>query len=151
MLQENKESISRQVEKYRKDVAELARYRGWLESRSGQDLTKLVDPAEGTQPTMQVPVYDSTLLAFVKSARKTAFIDRNYMYTYRRLRIKDADDELRQISRVQIMEIEVLGAILSSYILKGQTKGTVWNEGVRNGVYLAIVDKMQELIDFWTA
>ncbi|MCR4642913.1 MAG: hypothetical protein K5697_12920 [Lachnospiraceae bacterium] len=151
MLQENKESISRQVEKYRKDVAELARYRGWLESRSGQDLTKLVDPAEGKQPTMQVPVYDSTLLAFVKSARKTAFIDRNYMYTYRRLRIKDADDELRQISRVQIMEIEVLGAILSSYILKGQTKGTVWNEGVRNGVYLAIVDKMQELIDFWTA
>ena len=34
MLQETKESISRQVEKYQKDVAELVRYRGWLESPS---------------------------------------------------------------------------------------------------------------------
>ena len=151
MLQENKESISRQVEKYRKDVAELVRYRGWLESKSGQDLTKLVDPAEGKQPTMQVPVYDSTLLAFIKSAQKTQFIDRNYIYTYHRLRMNSAEDELKEISRVQIMEIEILGAILSSYVLRGRTKGYVWNEGVRNGVYLALIDRMQELIDFWTA
>ena len=117
MLQETKESISKQIEKYQKDVAELARYQGWLESKSGQDLTKLVDPAEGKQPTMQVPVYDSTLLAFIKSAQKTGFIDRNYMYTYRKLRINSAEDELREIARVQIMEIEVLGAILSIYVI----------------------------------
>ncbi|MBR5420915.1 MAG: hypothetical protein IK115_07200 [Lachnospiraceae bacterium] len=151
MLQENKESISKKVEKYRKDVEELARFLPWLEGKQGEDLTKKVDPGEGKANTMQVPVYDSTLLGFIKKAQNTAFMDRNYMYAYRRLRIQSEKDELRCIDETQIMEIENIGSILSSYVLRGRTKGPVWNEGVRNGVYYHAVKRMKELIDFWTA
>ena len=151
MLQENKESVSEKLEKYRGDVEELSRYLGWLEAKKGEDLTNSYDPAEGKGSTIRVPVYDSTLLGFIKKAQKTAFMTKNYVYVYRRYRLNTAEDEHKLIDKTQIMEIENLGAILSNYVMRGMTKGTVWNEGVRNGVLWHIVSKMKELVDFWTA
>ena len=43
MLQENKESVSKKIEKYKKDVEELSRYLGWLESKKGEDLRSKYD------------------------------------------------------------------------------------------------------------
>ena len=42
-----------------------------------------------------------------------------------------------------------LAGILSKYILGGMTKGTVWAEGVYNGVLCLVVEKMDELCKFW--
>ena len=152
MLQENKESVSRKITKYRKDVEELCRYLSWLESKQGQDLRSSYDPGEGKSAvTITVPVYDSTLLGFIKKAQKTAFMDRNYVYVYRRLKINSPEDEHRVIDTTQIMEIENLGAILSSYCMRGMTKSVVWSEGVRNGVFCHLVKRMKELIEFWSA
>ena len=150
-MQDSKESVTEKLNKYRNDVEELSRYLGWLESKKGQDMSRAIDPTEGKGNTIKVPVYDSTLLGFIKKAQKTAFVTKNYVYVYRRYHLQTAEDEHRLIDKTQIMEIENLGAILSSYVLRGMTKGTVWNEGVRNGVLWHTVSKMKELVDFWTA
>ena len=150
-MQDSKESVTEKLNKYRNDVEELSRYLGWLESKKGQDMSRAIDPTEGKGNTIKVPVYDSTLLGFIKKAQKTAFVTKNYVYIYRRYHLQTAEDEHRLIDKTQIMEIENLGAILSSYVLRGMTKGTVWNEGVRNGVLWHTVSKMKELVEFWTA
>ena len=96
---------------------------------------------------MAVPVYDATLLGFVKEVKQTDFLNRNYVYTYSRYRIKTAADELRIISACSLQEITVLGDILSKYVLRGDIKGAVWAEGVQNGVYLALLLKLKELME----
>ena len=150
-MQENKAGISEKVRKYKKDVEALARYLVWLESKKGEDTSATYDPGEGKHTTLLVPTYDSTLLGFLKTAKQTAFIDRNYVYVYKRYRMETAEDELKRIDATQIMEIEVLGAILSKYVLKGNTQAKLWTEGVKNGVFLALVTKMKELIEFWSS
>ena len=150
-MQDTKAGISEKVLKYKKDVEALSRYLIWLESKKGEDTSNSYDPGEGKRTTLVVPTYDSTLLGFLKTANQTAFIDRNYVYTYKKYRMETAEDELKRIDATQIMEIEVLGAILSKYVLKGNTQAKVWTEGVRNGVFLAVVKKMKELIEFWSS
>jgi hypothetical protein len=39
-----------------------------------------------------------------------------------------------------------LGDILSKYVIKGDVKGLIWSEGVQNGVYLAVLYKLKELM-----
>jgi hypothetical protein len=46
-----------------------------------------------------------------------------------------------------LQEITVLGDILSKYVLRGDVKGAVWAEGVQNGVYLALLLKLKELME----
>ena len=53
------------------------------------------------------------------------------------------------INDAGIANMEDLAGILSKYILGGMTKGTLWAEGVRNGVLHRVVEKMDELCKFW--
>ena len=96
---------------------------------------------------MPVPVYDSTLLSFVKEAKSTRFMNRNYVYTFSRYNLRKTQDELNLIADCTLLEVDVLGDILSKYILKGEVKGAYWTEGVRNGVFLAILLKLKELLE----
>ncbi len=140
------------IEKYGRDVEGLCRYLEWLESKKGEDVGGRYDPGEGKKATtISVPIYDSTLLAFIKKARSTAFMDRNYVYAYSRLRIRTAEDEHRVIDNCGIMDMETLGAILSSYCMRGMTKAYVWTEGVKNGVFWHVISRMKELVDHWSA
>ncbi|MCR5118813.1 MAG: hypothetical protein K6B44_04240 [Lachnospiraceae bacterium] len=149
-MPEMKVGISEKVEKYGNDVKELSRYLDYLKSKRGTQAGSYNDPSEGKKTTILVPTYDSSLLSFVKCVQKTAFLDRNYTYVFRRYNMRTPEDELKQIERTQIMEIEVLGAILSKYVLKGMTQAKMWTEGVRNGVMYEAVSKMKELIEFWS-
>ena len=146
---EAKAGISEIINKYRNDVEALVKYLPWLERSSGQKMVNNVTP-EGGENTMKVPVYDSTLLSFVKVANKTKFMNRNYMYTYTRNRLRTVDDELKYISRAQLTDIQGLGDILSKYVLKGMQRGILWSEAVKDGVFLSVVSKMKELIEFWS-
>ncbi len=124
---------------YKEDVERLLKFLPWLEKISG---------GEGIgKSSMAVPVYDSTLLSFIKEIRNTDFINRNYVYTYSRYRIKTAKDELRVIDACSLQEVSVLGDILSKYVLRGDVKGAVWSEGVSNGVYLALLLKLKDLME----
>ncbi len=132
---------------YREDVAKLAQYIPWLELKSGRDVVSNYQSAE--QMAFSFPVYDSTLLAFVKAAKATKLMNRNYVYTYSRNHLKTVGDERAFIARATIRQFRDLGDILSKYILKGMTKATVWTEGIENRIFLEVVSKLKELIEFW--
>lgn len=144
-----REGIAGKLDMYREDITALVKYLPWLQSKNKKDLTSSYTPRDGGEHALHVPVYDSTLLAFIKTAQNTKFIDRNYVYLYHRKRINTPEDELRLIQGTQMMEIENLGAVLSKYVLQGMSRGAVWNEGVSDGVFYAVVAKMKELMEFW--
>ena len=47
-------------------------------------------------------------------------------------------------------DFDILAGILSRYVLLGMTKGTLWNEGTYNGVFLNLILKMKEIVEFWS-
>ena len=137
------------VDYYKEDAIKLFRYLTWLESKSGQSACSIYAGEGISDNSVPFPVYDGTLLNFVKEAEKTCFMDRNYVYVYSRNGLKTSRDELRFISRATIRDMDKLGGILSRYIMGGRTKASRWSEGVSGGIYLALLQKMKELIEYW--
>ncbi len=132
---------------YKEDVERLLKFLPWLEKTSGSAASSVYSGEGIEKSSMPVPVYDSTLLSFIKEIRTTDFLNRNYVYTFSRYRIKTARDELRVIDACSLQEVSVLGDILSKYVLRGDVKGAVWSEGVSNGVYLALLLKLKDLME----
>ena len=95
------------------------------------------------------PVYDGMLMSFIKEVQRTGLLDRNYPYVYSRNRIRTVKDELAAIDRSGIREMDILKGILSKYVLGGMTKGKLWGEAVNNSVFLNVVRKMKENLEFW--
>lgn len=140
----------RVVQDYRPDVERLIRYLPWLEQKAGKkDVAETFGGSGIAEHSITFPVYDSTLLAFVKEVQRTTLVDRNYRYIYSRHRIVTLADELRMISRADITQMDVLKGILSKYIMGGMTKGRMWTEAVENRIFLNIVKKMKENLEFW--
>lgn len=136
------------LEEYKSEIEPLFKYMNWLMNKVGDAGTSVSSTYSDngvSETSIAFPVYDSNLLAFVKEAQKTSLMNRNYVYVYNRYRISTVEDELKAIGDVTSRNLEVLGAILSKYVLGGQTKSTVWPEGVRNGVFLAILKKYKEI------
>lgn len=134
---------------YKEDVKLLSRYIPWLQGKIGQKVTGLYAEEGIEESSIVIPVYDSTLLGFVKEVQKTALVDKNYSYVYAKYRMRDSRDEQREISKARITEMALLKGILSKYILRGMTKGPVWAEGVENGIFLSVLLKLRELIEFY--
>jgi hypothetical protein len=134
---------------YKDDVTKLLKYLPWLEKASGKAAAKMYSGDGIDKSSMAVPVFDSNLLGFIKDIKTTEFINRNYVYTYTRYHIKTADDEKRIISYCSLHDLNLLGDILSRYVIKGDVKGVVWSEGVQNGVYLEILHKLKELMGIY--
>lgn len=132
---------------YQDDVRKLVKFLPWLERVSGGPSSGIYTGEGIDKSSMAIPVYDSTLLSFVREAKSTDFINRNYVYTFSKYRLREAGDELRIIDICTLQEINVLGDILSKYILKGEVKGLIWTQGVQNGVYLALVRKLKSLME----
>ena len=139
------ESLSEKTRsQYMKDVDALVRYLPWFEKIRGKSVSSIYD-GEKDFKVIQIPVYDSNLLAFVKTADKTSLITRNYPYVYTKHRLKTAEDELNAVNNAHLKDIEILRGILSKYILKGKTKASLWREGIDNGVLHAIVKRLKYL------
>lgn len=137
------------VNEYRPDVEKLARYLPWLESKVGGSVHQTYSGSGIEENSVTFPVYDSTLMSFIKEAQRTKLMDRNYRYIYSRHRIRTVQDELRAIGRTTIREMDVLKGILSRYVMEGMTKGRVWSEGVEKGIFLQVIKQMKEHLDFW--
>lgn len=137
------------VNEYRPDVEKLARYLPWLESKVGGSVHQNYSGSGIEQNSVTFPVYDSTLMSFVKEAQRTKLMDRNYRYVYSRGKIRTLQDEIRAIERTTIREMDVLKGILSKYVLGGMTKGRMWSEAVESGIFLAVIKQMKENLDFW--
>ena len=137
------------ISMYRADTLKLYAYLPYFEKMNGQKVSNTFDQDGLSQHSLVFPVYDGNLLRFVKDAEQTAFMNRNYRYTFTRYRIKTAADEHALIDKCTILQLDVIGDILTKYIFGGRTKAALWSEGVRNGVYVAAVTKAYELIHFW--
>ena len=144
----NENSIADIVQRYQSDVASLVPYLPWLEAHADAQVSESYG-GEQLSHSISFPVYDSTLLGFVKQAQQTDLLDRNYVYVYSRNHLQNAQDELRFIQGAQIRDMADLAGILSKYIMSGMVRGSVWSEGVHNRVLYSVVAKMQELIKFW--
>ena len=143
----NENSVEDIVSRYRPEISKLVPYLNWLKDNAKTEVAQSYNSSD--LKSMPFPVYDSNLLAFVKAARSTNLLDRNYVYVYTRNHLNSAKDEILFIQDAQITDMDDLAGILSKYILTGMTKGSVWAEGVYNGVLYLVVKKMDELCKFW--
>lgn len=148
-MENDRWSTDQIVKEYKEDVHRLLKYVPWLQSKSGQSVSGFYEGEGIGHNSMSVPVYDSTLLGFVKEAKKSNLMERNYSYAYSRYQMKNSGDELRAISHARIQDMFLMKGIISRYILLGSTRASVWTEGVQNGVLLALLEKLKELIEFY--
>lgn len=149
-MEQSKEYRLQLVEEYRKQIEPLLRYLPWLESKSGTSVSTAYSTGESSSRTLAFPVYDGTLMNFVREAGKSPIMDRNYRYVYSRNHIKSHDDERRLINKATITEWNILVGILSYYVLAGRTKGMLWNEGVKEDIFYLTLSKMNEIIEYWS-
>ena len=139
------ETISEKIRnQYMNDVDDLVRFIPWFDKIQGKSVSHYYD-GNGEYKLIQIPVFDSNLLEFVKAAGKTKLVDRNYPYVYTRYRIKTVDDELKAVQNAHLKDIEVLKGVLSKYVLGGRSKASLWKEAVDNGVFYAVLKKLKLL------
>ena len=143
------ENRRQQVEEYKRDLVPLLRYLPWLEKSMGTKVSRTYDGSEMGEKVMGFPVYDGTLMNFVREASKSAFMDRNYRYVYTRNHIKSHDDERKVIASATIKEWGILCGILSYYVLGGRTRSTLWSEAVTENIFYLVVSKMCEIVEYW--
>ncbi|MBE5861178.1 MAG: hypothetical protein E7301_13800 [Butyrivibrio sp.] len=141
-------SVEDIISRYKSDVESLVPYIDWLKEHTSQQVAESYSNSELSN-SMPFPVYDSMLLNFVKQCQQTGMMNRNYSYVLVRNHLNNYKDELAFIDDADIMNMDDLAGILSKYILEGQTKGTVWAEGVYTGVLYNVVEKMRDLLHFW--
>ncbi len=133
---------------FREDVTRLSRYIPWFEKKSGSDVSQNYTDGNKMEHTLSFPVYDSILLSFLNDASMTVFMEQNYHYFYNRKRIQNFEDELRLIETADIMHMEVLQCILSRYVFGGMTKAYLWKDGVEHRIFLSILKKARQIVEF---
>ncbi len=148
-MSQDMEYRRQQLDEYRQGVMPLLRYIPWFENNEGQPGSTLYRGPETTEHSMGIPVYDGTLLNFVREAGKSSLMDRNYRYTYSRGGIRTHEDERRAIASAELKDWDVLRGILSKYVMGGMTKSSLWAQGVQENIFLLVLKKMQEIIEFW--
>ncbi len=139
----------KQIEEYKQVIMPLLRYLPWLGKNSGKTVSSNYAGSDVTEHSISFPVYDATLMSFVKDAAKTSLMDRNYRYTFVRNKIESHDDERRLIKKAGINEWNILCGILSKYVLGGRTKGTLWSEAVTEGIFYLVLDQMKSIVEYW--
>ena len=137
------------VEEYKPDVIRLSSYLPWLESKCGRQVTSYYDGNGSMQKTVSFPVYDSMFLSMLNDASTTIFMDNNYRYVYTRNSIRNYEDEWKAIEKADIRNMDILGGILSRYVLGGLTKAVIWKEGMEYQIFLRVIAKAKEIIEHW--
>ena len=98
-MEESLEYRQQLLQEYKQAALPLLRYLPWLEKAVGTKASSVYDGQDIGAHSMTFPVYDSTLLNFVKEAAKSPLMDRNYRYVYTRNHINSHEDEKRIIQK----------------------------------------------------
>lgn len=146
MKQQYMRELSRQ---YQEALTPFLKYLPWFEAHAGRQTGSSYNGSMDGNNTMSFPVYDSTLLSFVKEMGKSSFMDRNYVYIYSRRRLKTTEDERKAIKAATIQEWDVLCGILSKYVIGGNTRSQLWTQAVKENIFLMVLQKMQSIIEYW--
>lgn len=145
----NQEYMRELSQQYKEALMPYLRYLPWFEEHAGKLTGSSYNGSMDGNNTMSFPVYDSTLLSFVKEMGRSSFMDRNYAYLYSRKRIKTPEDERKIIKAANIQDWDVLCSILSRYVLGGNTKAQLWTQAVKENIFLMVLQKMQEIVEYW--
>jgi len=137
------------IQKYRTVIEPVFRYIPWLTKKQGTQTSYLYQGDDVPVNSVPVPVYDGTLLSFVKDMQATGLMRRNYVYVFSRCNIHSQQDELNYIAGAKLADIEDIFDIMAKYVLGGMTKGRLWSEGVESGVFLQALLKMKEILEVW--
>ena len=148
-MEQNSEYRAQLLQEYKQTVVPLLKYLPWFEKNAGQSGSTLYQGADANENTMHFPVYDSTLMSFVKEATRSPLMDRNYSYVYTRNRIRSHEDERRMIQSAELKDWDILRGILSKYVLGGRTKAMLWSEAARENIFYLVLKQMQKIIEFW--
>ncbi|MBO4901408.1 MAG: hypothetical protein J5518_01255 [Lachnospiraceae bacterium] len=134
------------LEQYSADVEKLLRYLPWLKKSTGDTVESFYEGDEETKGTLlKIPVFDSTLLSFVKDAEKTQFVTKNYPYVYTRNRIRSHEDERRLMRTARIQDIDLFKGIISKYVLEGKRRPAAWRDAVEEAVFTTALECLNEL------
>ncbi len=133
---------------YGSDVRMLSAYIPYFTGKKGSDVAHAYDGKQG-ESKLKFPVFDSTLLDFVKKASQSKLMDRNYPYAYSRNRIRTHEDERKFIERATVRDINTLRGFLSRYVLEGMHTGSRWGEGVQEEIFLRVLSKLRDIMDFY--
>lgn len=137
------------LQEYKRAAVPLFRYLPWLNSNAGQPGSTNYRGEGFTEHSMSFPVYDSTLLKFVKEAANSALMEKNYSYVYTRNHIKTHDDERRIIAAADLKDWDILRGILSRYVLGGRTKAVLWSQAVQENIFAMVLEQMRRIIEYW--
>ncbi len=131
---------------YTADVEKLVKFLPWLKKAGQTNVETYYEGEEGQKDTLlKIPVFDSTLLTFVKEAEKTQFVTKNYPYVYTRYRIRDHADELKRLKEVKIQDIDLFKGIISKYVLEGKHRPAAWRDGVSEGIFVTALEALSDL------
>lgn len=137
------------IAEYKEMVLPLLKYLAWFEQNAGNGVCSTYSGEEMSDTTLPFPVYNGTVMSFVKEAAKSPLMYKNYQYVYTRNAIRNHDDERRVIKRADLKDWDVLRAILSRYVLGGRVKGVLWDEGVKEQIFYLVLDQMKMIIEYW--
>ncbi len=133
------------IEEYKDDLLKLLKYLPFLESKGQSDAQNYYE-GDGEHKVIPVPVYDPTLLAFVKEAKTTKFMNRNYPYAYRKWRMPDPEAERAAMESAAIRDIDLFRGVISRYVIEGQRKSVMWTTAVQERIFVTALTKLKSLI-----
>lgn len=133
------------MEEYNRYALPLMEYLPWLEEHVGEDVCSIYEEEGIAENSLCFPVYDETLLRFVKEAAASPLMDKNYPYVYTRNHLGTHDQERKLIQSATWREWGLLKGILSKYVLGGKTKGVLWSDAVKEDIFYLILLQMKKL------
>ena len=140
---EPKIGVDEKIKQIKPEVEQLLRYLPWLQEKSGVSMHTTFKGEGIAEHSLAFPVYDGTLMAFVKEASRLSMMNRNYPYIYSRNWIE------ANMRIAEKKDLDALCGIFSHYILGGMTKTALWSTGMEQGIYLELLQKLKALLDFW--
>ena len=136
------------IDKYEPDVNRLMKYVPYFEQKSGRDVAHDYDGEQG-QTTMKFPVYDGTLMNFIREAQKTCLMDRNYPYAYSRNHVRTRSQELMLIDKATIRDDAYLRGVISKYVMEGMRKTGMWQDAVEDQIFLKVILRFKQIICYY--
>ena len=128
-MEQSSEYREQLLESYKQAVRPLLPYLPWLEQSAGKRASSIYSGQDIGVNSVSFPVYDGTLLNFVREATH--------------------QEERDIIQKAGWKEWDILRGILSKYVLGGRTKGNLWSEAVSEQIFYLVLKQMQEIIEFW--
>ena len=128
----------------RASIEKLCAYIPYFQTTRGRSACKWSD-SENLKDncySRSYPIYDKTLEGFVQEFYKTNLICYDYLDVIEKRGISNID-EMNDL--IRDADLKLLGAILTYYIRQERFEDGLWEEAVKNGAFLSILNRYCEI------